>query len=267
MQRIGPGGSDIAHHSSPTTRHLSACNTMVREEGRQSLPTTSKEGSTMLKRAFVIVVAGLMAAWGAPALSQKEIRWGTSAVGSSGHKALVVLAELLNREMPNYRVTVQPTPGAIVTVKGYATGQFDGYYGADIAFYELAHDSNRFRGFKQSMKRQPVQSFWSFTVEVGAAVHSRDKGKFKGWADLNGKTRVHRPAAVGRARPSRACLRRARREASVPPGRSRPRRVRCSRAAASRRSSSTPTAKQRRRRGSPRPPSRPTGPPSTRAAE
>jgi TRAP-type uncharacterized transport system substrate-binding protein len=157
------------------------------EEGLQNLPPTSKEGSIMFKRALVTLVAGLIAAWGTTAWSQKEIRWGTSAVGSSGHKALVVLAELLNREMPNYRVTVQPTPGAIVTVKGYATGQFDGYYGADIAFYELANDSNRFRGFKQSMKRQPVQSFWSFTVEVGAAVHSRDKGKFKGWADLNGK--------------------------------------------------------------------------------
>jgi hypothetical protein len=89
--------------------------------------------------------------------------------------------------MPKYRVTVQPTPGAIVTVKGYATGQFEGYYGADIAFYELANDVNRFRGFKQSMKRQPVQSFWTFTVEVGTAVHSRNKGKFKGWSDLNGK--------------------------------------------------------------------------------
>jgi TRAP-type uncharacterized transport system substrate-binding protein len=32
-----------------------------------------------------------------------------------------------------------------------------------------------------------VQSFWTFTVEVGAAVHSRDKAKFKSWADLNGK--------------------------------------------------------------------------------
>jgi TRAP-type uncharacterized transport system substrate-binding protein len=94
---------------------------------------------------------------------------------------------MLNREMPKYRVTVQPTPGAIVTVKGYATGQFEGYYGADIAFYELANDVNRFRGFKQSMKRQPVQSFWTYTVEVGTAVHSRDKGKFKGWGDLNGK--------------------------------------------------------------------------------
>src|SRR3972149_8598483 len=142
----------------------------------------------MLKRALVLLAAGLMAACSAWTWAQvKEMPWGTSAVGSSGHKALVVLAEVLNREMPKYRVTVQPTPGAIVTVKGYATGQFEGYYGADIAFYELANDSNRFKGFKASMKRQPVQSFWTFTTEVGTAVHSRDRGKLKSWADLSGK--------------------------------------------------------------------------------
>ena len=142
----------------------------------------------MLKRTLTLFVAGLLAVLGSAAWPQvKDIPWGTSAVGSSGHKSLVALAELLNREMPKYRVTVQPTPGAIVSVKGYATGQFEGYYGADIAFYELANDVNRFKGFKASMKRQPVQSFWTFTVEVGTAVHSRDRAKFKGWSDLAGK--------------------------------------------------------------------------------
>ena len=142
----------------------------------------------MLGRTLSLLAGALLAAWSAAAPSQvKEIPWGTSAVGSSGHKALVALAEVINREMPKYRVTVQPTPGAIVSVKGYATGQFEGYYGADIAFYELANDLNRFKGFKPSMKRQPVQSFWSFTVEVGTAVHSRDKAKFKAWKDLTGK--------------------------------------------------------------------------------
>ncbi len=142
----------------------------------------------MLLRILTLIVAGVFAACGTAAWPQvKEIPWGTSAVGSAGHKALIVLAEMLNREMPKYRVTVQPTPGAIVTVKGYATGQFEGYYGADIAFYELANDVNRFKGFKSSMKRQPVQSFWTYTVEVGTAVHSRNQAKFKGWSDLAGK--------------------------------------------------------------------------------
>ena len=142
----------------------------------------------MLKRTLTLLVAGLMAAFGASAWSQvKDIPWGTAAVGTSGHKALVALAEVLNREMPNYRITVQPATGAVITMKGYATGQFEGYYGSDIGFYEYANDINRFKGFKASVKRPLVQSFWSYTIEVGTAVHSRDKGKFKGWADLNGK--------------------------------------------------------------------------------
>lgn len=117
----------------------------------------------------------------------KELPWGTSAVGPSGHKALVALAEVINREMPKYRVTVQPTPGAIVSVKGYATGQFEGFFGSDIAFYELANDTARFKGFKSNIKRQPMQSFWVFTVEVGSAIHVRDREKIRSWADLKGK--------------------------------------------------------------------------------
>lgn len=142
----------------------------------------------MFKRTLVVLLAGLVIAWGAPAWAQvKDIPWGTSAVGSAGHKALIILADLLNREMPKYRITVQPTPGAIVTIKGYATGQFEGYYGSDIAFYEMANDIKRFKGFKANMKRQPVQSFWTYTVDMGMAVHARDKGKYKGWNDLAGK--------------------------------------------------------------------------------
>lgn len=141
----------------------------------------------MFRRTLFLFVAGLIAVSSGAAWAQKEIRWGTSAVGSAGHRALVALAEVLNKEMPKYNVTVQPAPGAIVTVKGYATGKFDGYYGADIAFYEMANDIKRFKGFKKSMERQPVQSFWTYTVEMGTAIHVRDQGKIKSWRDLNGK--------------------------------------------------------------------------------
>jgi uncharacterized protein len=142
----------------------------------------------MLRRTFVLTVAAVATLCSAAAWSQvKEIPWGTSAVGSAGHKGLVVFAEVMNREMPKYRITVQPTPGAIVSVKGYATGQFEGYYGSDIAFYEMANDIKRFKGFKSSIKRQPVQSLWVFTTDMGIAVHVRDKDKYKSWQDLKGK--------------------------------------------------------------------------------
>ena len=142
----------------------------------------------MLKRAFAALAVVLMGALSAPAWSQvKDIRWGTGPVGSVGHKSLVVLADFLNHAMPKYRITVLPTPGAVTTVKGYATGEYDAFYGSDIAFHELATDSLRFKGFKSHIKRMPVQSFWAFTIEGTLGILARNQDKYKSWSDLEGK--------------------------------------------------------------------------------
>jgi TRAP transporter TAXI family solute receptor len=140
--------------------------------------------NVLVSLAFTALVIGTASA---SAQQVTELRWGTSAVGSSGHRALTALANLLNEKMDGYRVVVQPTPGAIVSVKGYATGEFEGYYGSDIAFYELANNVNRFEGFQESVEHQPVQSFWSFTVEVGLGVHASERENFDQWADLSGQ--------------------------------------------------------------------------------
>lgn len=145
----------------------------------------------MHKRAWMIGIA-VAAAIGvtSAAFAQqqpKDIRWGTPPVGTTGHKALVTLSAVLNKEMPQYRISVLPTAGAIATVKGFATKELDGNYGSDIAFYELANDTNRFKGFKPRIQRMPVQSFWSNTIEVSLAVHARNKDKIKKWGDLAGK--------------------------------------------------------------------------------
>ncbi|MBI2462232.1 MAG: TRAP transporter substrate-binding protein, partial [Candidatus Rokubacteria bacterium] len=97
----------------------------------------------MRKALLFLIVTGLLLAPGADAWAQKDIKWGTAAVGSAGHRALTNLAAVLNREMPNYRFAVLPLPGAILTMKQYATGEIDAYYAADIGFYELANDVNR----------------------------------------------------------------------------------------------------------------------------
>jgi uncharacterized protein len=141
----------------------------------------------MLVRTLSALVIGTAVTWATASTAQTEIPWGTSAVGSAGHRALTNLATVLNREMKDYRITVQPTPGAIATVKGFATGEFAGYYGADIAFFEYANDRDRFKGFKSEVKNEPVQSFWTLTLEVGLGIHSRDRDKIKSWGDLSGK--------------------------------------------------------------------------------
>jgi TRAP-type uncharacterized transport system substrate-binding protein len=142
----------------------------------------------MKKGMILLIAAGFIFAAVANGWSQpKDIRWATSAAGSSGHRALVNFDAVIDKEMPNYNITVLPTPGAIISVKGYATGQYDGYYGSDIAFYELANNINRFKGFKSHIKRYPVQSFWVYSTEVGIGILAKDKGKFKQWRDLSGQ--------------------------------------------------------------------------------
>lgn len=141
------------------------------------------------------LTAGLFAAVtlfglsGSPAWSQtpKDIRWGTGPVGSVGHKALVVLADLLNKEMPEYRITVLPMPGAVMTVKGFATEQIDAMYASDDALREYVSDTGRFKGFKATQKRQPVQSMWIFTLDTGLAIKASNADKIKKWGDLTGK--------------------------------------------------------------------------------
>jgi TRAP-type uncharacterized transport system substrate-binding protein len=148
----------------------------------------NSKGNAMLKRALTsLAVAALVGMSTSVAWSQKDIRWGTPPVGTSGHKAMVVLSSVLNKEMPQYRISVLPTAGAITTIKGYATKELDGMYGSDIGFHELATDTSRFKGFKARVQRQPMQSFWSNTIEVSLAVHARNKDKIKKWTDLNGK--------------------------------------------------------------------------------
>lgn len=142
----------------------------------------------MLKPAVAGLAGVLIGLSSSLAWSQAtDIRWGTGPVGSAGHKSLVVLADLLNKEMPKYRITVLPTPGAVATVKGFAMNEYDAFYGSDVAFQELATDSARFKGFKSHIKREPVQSFWAFTLEPSLAIRASDRGKYKSWHDLAGK--------------------------------------------------------------------------------
>lgn len=89
--------------------------------------------------------------------------------------------------MPEYRISVLPYPGAVGTVKSFATGELDGYYGSDVALKEFATDSGRFKGFKARVKVTPVQSLWCYTLDVGLAIKGADRDKIKKWGDLTGK--------------------------------------------------------------------------------
>ncbi len=123
-----------------------------------------------------------------------EVNWGTSSVGSSGHRALVALTTILNREMEDYTFNVLPTAGAVQTVKQYTMNQTDGMYGADVGFYEYANNIDRFEGFADYVEREPVQSFWGFTLEVGLAINANDIDNYTEWRDLAGESVFTGPA-------------------------------------------------------------------------
>lgn len=142
---------------------------------------------------------------------EKEIRWGTSSVGSSGHRALVGLTTMLNSEWDGYDITVLPMPGAIATVRGWATNQIEGFYGADIAFEEFDTDSGRFTGFKEQAERAPVMAFWAFTLELGLGVRAEDADSYDGWNAMDGRPVFTGPAPWD----TRAALERAMRAAGV----------------------------------------------------
>jgi uncharacterized protein len=116
-----------------------------------------------------------------------DVKWATGPIGSSGGKALVVLAGILNKAMPKYHIDVLPTPGAVTTVKGFALGNYDGYYGSDVAMAEMKANKGRFKGFKSHVKVQPVQSLWCYTLDVGLAIKKSDAKTIKSWKDLTGK--------------------------------------------------------------------------------
>lgn len=141
--------------------------------------------ATAMYAAFLIAIIGFSnsAAWSAP----KDIKWGTGPVGSSGHKALVILADMLNKAVPELRISVLPYPGAVGTVKAFATGEINGYYGSDVALKELKANDGRFKGFKSQVKVQPVQTFWCYTLDVGVAIRASDTDTIKTWHDLAGK--------------------------------------------------------------------------------
>lgn len=125
----------------------------------------------------------------------ENIDWGTSDVGSAGHAALVSLADVMNREWDDYSITVQPTGGAVQTVIGYAIdGEFDGIYGADVAFSEMAEDRDRFEGFSDDAEQVPVQSFWAYPMETGLAINADNADEFQEWGDLEGEPVFTGPA-------------------------------------------------------------------------
>ncbi|MCY4467839.1 MAG: hypothetical protein OXC08_03895, partial [Thiotrichales bacterium] len=67
----------------------------------------------MIKKSVAwVLMAGLLSGL-APGIMvdafAKEIRWGTSRVGSTGNRTVTNLVQVLNKAVPDYNFSVQPT--------------------------------------------------------------------------------------------------------------------------------------------------------------
>jgi len=127
-----------------------------------------------------------------PTTSKLQLRWGTASVGSAGYTALALIADVINKYMPEVEITVVPTAGAVASMKQYSTGDLEGCYVSDPSFKEFYTSSGRFAGFKPG--RYPVQTFWSYTLEIGIAISKKNVDKYKSWSDLNGTKMFTGPA-------------------------------------------------------------------------
>ncbi len=119
-----------------------------------------------------------------PVTSKLRLRWGTASVGSAGYTALALVADIINKYMPEVEITVIPTAGAVASIKQYSAGDLEGCYASDPSFKEFYTLTGRFAGFKPG--RYPAQTFWVYTLEVGIAISKKNANKYKSWSDLNG---------------------------------------------------------------------------------
>jgi TRAP transporter TAXI family solute receptor len=133
----------------------------------------------------VAAVAAFMATQPAPEKEQIVIRWATSKPASAGYRAMTVLAKVVKEADPSIVIEPISTPGAVAGMKGFAKGEYDACYAADVSLEEMYKGIGRFEGFEA--QRYPVLTVWVYTLEIGIAVPKERAGEFKCWKDLDGK--------------------------------------------------------------------------------
>ncbi|MEM1509989.1 MAG: TAXI family TRAP transporter solute-binding subunit [Sulfolobales archaeon] len=114
------------------------------------------------------------------------IRVGTSALGTTGYKIAVFIADVIARaaEVP---ANVYPYSRAEIGIKDLCKNNNEITYISDTQFLDLYAFRGAFEGFQGEVKKMPVQTLWVYTLEVFFLVKAEDKDKYKSWEDLQGK--------------------------------------------------------------------------------
>ncbi|MEM1537703.1 MAG: TAXI family TRAP transporter solute-binding subunit [Candidatus Nezhaarchaeales archaeon] len=130
---------------------------------------------------------------GAPP-AKKVWRWGTADPASYGYKVSAFLVDFIRRNLTRYDITVYPFVSTTANIKAYCKGELESVYIADLGFYELYTFTGAFEGFKPEVKKMPLQSFWTYTMETFILIPAGRAGEIKSWSDLRGKPVFLTPA-------------------------------------------------------------------------
>ncbi len=139
-------------------------------------------------RRFTAWVLGLSVLLVGFALAQRvPLRIATASPGTYGYATAGMLAEILNRELPDrYAVVVQPFPSTSAAMRATMNGEAELAYTADVGMEELYQGAGPFQGFRPRIGLL-VHTFYIYPMETFFVTLKTNAGRYRSLADLSGR--------------------------------------------------------------------------------
>jgi hypothetical protein len=136
---------------------------------------------------LALVLVSVFALPGSAVAQKKMWRWGTADPSSFGYRIGGFMTGILQKDMPDYEITIYPHASTTANVKGFLVGNLESVYSAEPGLRKLYSFTKPFKGFEPNVKQMPVQSFWCYTIETHIMTLPKNKDKFRTWQDLDGQ--------------------------------------------------------------------------------
>ncbi|HLT57798.1 MAG: hypothetical protein LOD91_02320 [Limnochordales bacterium] len=150
-------------------------------------------GGTAVRLLFVFALVGMVLP-GAALAQRVPVRWATADVGSYGYSVSSILADVLNRELPDqYVVTVHPYPNTTAAMRAVMNGEAEIAYTADVGMTELYARVGPYQGFTPRAG-DLVHTLYVYPMESFMTVPADSAANFNSWGDFSGKPVFFTPA-------------------------------------------------------------------------
>lgn len=138
-----------------------------------------------MKRYLLALLVGLLAGW---ALGQRiPLRIATASPGTYGYATASMIAEVLNRELPNrYAVVVQPFPSTSAAMRATMNGEAELAYTADVGMEELYQRQGPYQGFQPRVGLL-VHTFYIYPMETFFITLRTNANRIGSLGDLSGR--------------------------------------------------------------------------------